>query len=173
MHQITTGDQHFINHPFLNTVDNLDADLPIHWNLNGGDWELLWNSVDGSSGSPVETLDLSNSVGDTLWIGALSQGPTPLVTGGNVTQMSPTEIMIEWSDVPLTEVTTDGVTWSYRFENVVTTISVDASPLYGDIEPLLGGDCDVDGSDLAAWVAMGGIDDLSAFAENFGKIDCL
>ena len=46
------------------------------------------------------------------------------------------------------------------------------SPLYGDIEPAPDGDCDVDGSDMAAWIAMGGIDDLALFAENFGMTTC-
>jgi hypothetical protein len=43
-------------------------------------------------------------------------------------------------------------------------------PLYGDIEPVAH-DCDVDGSDLAAWIVAGGID-ITAFAGNFGETSC-
>jgi hypothetical protein len=43
-------------------------------------------------------------------------------------------------------------------------------PLYGDYAPA---DCDVDGSDLAAWILAypGGVD-VTAFAQNFGKNAC-
>jgi hypothetical protein len=43
--------------------------------------------------------------------------------------------------------------------------------LYGDFAPT---DCDVDGTDLAAWIAAGapGGADVSAFAGNFGKTSC-
>jgi hypothetical protein len=46
-----------------------------------------------------------------------------------------------------------------------------ASYLYGDFAPT---DCDVDGSDLAEWIANGAPAgrDMTAFAANFGKADC-
>jgi len=45
------------------------------------------------------------------------------------------------------------------------------TPLYGDVAPA---DCDVDGSDLAAWIAAGAPAGLNAaaFADNFGRNAC-
>ena len=60
-----------------------------------------------------------------------------------------------------------GGTYSYTID------AAEPQPLYGDIEPVPG-DCDVDGSDLAAWIADGvpGDMDVADFAENFGKNAC-
>ncbi len=62
-----------------------------------------------------------------------------------------------------TGVTNGQVSYSY-------TIDAPEPQLYGDIEPDTG-DCDVDGRDLAEWIATGGIN-LSLFADNFGKTAC-
>jgi hypothetical protein len=42
------------------------------------------------------------------------------------------------------------------------------APMYGDIAPT---DCDVDGSDVAAWILADGVD-LTTFAGNFGRNAC-
>jgi hypothetical protein len=50
----------------------------------------------------------------------------------------------------------------------IELISSDPFALYGDVAPK---DCDVDGSDLAAWILAGGVD-LAPFAQNFGRNAC-
>jgi hypothetical protein len=50
-------------------------------------------------------------------------------------------------------------------------VSYNMPYLYGDIAPI---DCDVDGADLAGWIASGAPTgmDVSAFAQDFGKSTC-
>jgi hypothetical protein len=50
----------------------------------------------------------------------------------------------------------------------IELVSSDPLALYGDVVPM---DCDVDGSDLAAWILAGGVD-LAPFAQNFGRDSC-
>jgi hypothetical protein len=67
-----------------------------------------------------------------------------------------------------------GIT-SRRWASVLATFKAGpaASSLDGDIQPAAG-DCDVDGSDLAAWIGGGGPTgmDLTTFAGNYGKSAC-
>ena len=96
-----------------------------------------------------------------------------VVTGGNLPSpghlrvtVSPTQTLVEYVRSAVsgdTGVTNGQVSYSY-------TIDAPEPQLYGDIEPDTG-DCDVDGRDLAEWIATGGIN-LSLFADNFGKTAC-
>jgi hypothetical protein len=67
-----------------------------------------------------------------------------------------------------------GIT-SRRWASVLATFKAGpaASSLDGDIQPAAG-DCDVDGSDLAAWIGGGSPSgmDLTTFAGNYGKSTC-
>lgn len=57
-----------------------------------------------------------------------------------------------------------GINYTYTIDAIVS------QPLYGDVAPT---DCDVDGSDLAAWIDVNlATLDVSDFAENFGKTAC-
>ena len=95
-----------------------------------------------------------------------------VVSGGNLPNgghlrvtVSPSAATVEYVRSAISGDSVDNGVVSYSY-----TIDAPESQLYGDIEPDAG-DCDVDGSDLAEWIASGGIN-LALFADNFGKTAC-
>ena len=91
------------------------ADLNTFFSFNDIDW-TQWNMSTAQIGSPVfNPNELTNNAGDILWLGAAGNTDTPFVSAGNVTQVSPTEILVEWDDVSVGQ---------YAFTDIVTTYSV-------------------------------------------------
>ena len=151
-------------------------DLPLHYQLNGGEWNILWNvGTFPDQGTPILTIALNNDAGDILTLGATSQGDSPSITGGDVTQNSSTEISVAWDDTTVTGTFPDGGDpFTIVFTDVVTTLSVSGGtityePCEGDFAPYNGA---VDGRDLAYLIANLGVLDVSVFADNFGLADC-
>ena len=152
-------------------------DLPLHYKINDGDWNILWNvGTFPDQGTPILTVELGNNAGDILTLGATSQGDNPSITGGDVTQDSSTEISVAWDDTTVTGTFPNGGDpFTIVFTDVVTNLSVSGGtvtyeqPCGGDFAPF---DGDVDGSDLAA--LMGGSTGISLadFASEFGRMDC-
>jgi len=123
--------------------------------------ELVFDNV--FQGASAESQTLTAGAGQTqLWNGWIANvraaASTEQATGSSVT--------MSWT-------ATSPSYWA------ITAVPINPGlagpqPLYGDIEPAPGGDCDVDGSDLAAWIAAGppAEMDLTTFAQNFGQNAC-
>jgi hypothetical protein len=95
--------------------------LPLWYSLDGSSWTRLWNS-----GAVPNFGPLGNIAGDTLWLGAGGQGGTsPLQTSGGLSQISPTQINIEW-DYFYKELTSPAG-YVVEIRNMVTTLTVDGS----------------------------------------------
>ena len=91
------------------------ADLNTFFSFDGAAW-TQWNMSTSVVGSPVfNPNELTNNAGDILWLGAAGNTDTPFVSAGNVTQVSPTEILVEWDDVSIN---------NFAFTDIVTTYSV-------------------------------------------------
>ena len=142
------------------------------------------NSAGTGTNDTAPSVTLIGLFGDELLFDNVFQGATgetqTLTVGADQTQ--------QWNAwianvraAASTELATDStvtMSWTAGSASYWAIVAVPINPapagpqaLYGDIEPAPNGDCDVDGRDLAAWIEGGG-DDLSFFAENFGKTTC-
>jgi hypothetical protein len=94
-----------------------------------------------------------------------------VVSGGNLPNAGHVRVAITPTlatvDYVRSCITGDGCTNGQVAHTYTIAASVPQG-LYGDVWP---NDCDVDGSDLAAWIGTGGVD-LALFAGNFGKSTC-
>ena len=74
------------------------ADLNTFFSLDGINW-TQWNMSTSVTGSPIyNPNELTNLASATLWLGAMGNSDTPFIQSGNVTQMSPTEIYVDWDN---------------------------------------------------------------------------
>ncbi len=141
------------------------------------------DGANGNSGAPSVTL--SGLYGDEVVFDNVFQGASgetqTLTAGADQTEQWNGWISNARAAASTEEATGDSVTMSWTAESssywAIVAVAINPAaagpqPLYGDIEPAPAGDCDVDGSDMAEWIAMGGIDDLALFADNFGKTAC-
>jgi len=105
-----------------------DINLPLHYKLNDGEWNILWNvGTFPDPGTPILTTGpLGNNAGDILTIGAVGQGDSPLISGGVVTPDSSTQISVAWDPLHIEGTFQDsGDPYTIDFSNVITTLSVD------------------------------------------------
>jgi hypothetical protein len=115
---------------------------------------------------------------DTLFLGGAP--PATLTVGSSQTEQWNIDIANTRGAASTEVAAGSSVTMSWTAASnsmwVIAAVAINpapvGSPLYGDFEPAPGGDCDVDGSDLAAGIATEAIDDLSLFAANFGMTTC-
>ncbi len=134
----------------------------VHEKIDGIVYQLVPSP--GMTGYGFDLYDVSSFVQTTPPYGL---GNLPSAGHLRVT-VSPTQATVEYVRSAITGdtgVTNGQVAYAYTIDAPPT------QPLYGDIQPAQG-DCDVDGSDLAAWIAAIAGMDVPAFAGNFGKNAC-
>ncbi|MFZ0448699.1 MAG: hypothetical protein WAL98_05600, partial [Desulfatiglandaceae bacterium] len=130
----TIGDR---NATYTDPTLQENINLPLHYKLNDGEWNILWNvGTFPDPGTPILTTGpLGNNAGDILTIGAVGQGDSPLISGGVVTPNSSTQISIAWDSLHIEGTFQDsGDPYTIDFSNVVTTLSL-VGPCTGDFAP--------------------------------------
>ena len=144
-------------------IHQLMIDNGVSAFFHGHDHQFVHEVRDGI------VYQLVPSAGMTGYGFDLYDGSTYDISGGNLPNAGHVRVTVSptQATVAYYRIDTAGVTYSY-------TIAAPLGPYspYGDVLPT---DCDVDGSDLAAWIAAfshGGMD-VADFAANFGKTSCL
>ena len=156
-------------YPLGTSIHQLMIDNGVAAFFHGHDHQFVHEEIDGIVYQLVPSAGM-----DDYGFDLYDEDETDyLVDGGNLPSAGHVRVTVTPGEATVayvrsaisgdTGVTNGAVSYSYAFPPV--------SYLYGDYGPT---DCDVDGSDLAQWIADGAPAgrDITAFAGNFGKTAC-